>query len=50
MTNAEKIRQMSDEELAYIITCPLEIDKNLCAPEANCIECSLEWLKEEAKT
>ena len=49
MTKADAIRQMSDEQLAYIIMCPLCIDKDICTPDCNCIECSLEWLKEEVE-
>ena len=47
-TNAEKIRLMSDEELAPIIMCPHDFyDRNFC--NQNCTECCLEWLKQEAK-
>lgn len=49
MTKADAIRQMSDEQLAYIIMCPLGIDKDICATGCDCIECSLQWLKEEAE-
>ena len=49
MTKADAIRQMSDEDLAYIMICPMGIDKDSCIPDSNCIECCLEWLKQEAE-
>lgn len=52
-TNADRIRAMSDEELAAVIMCPMEIDsiKDLCAKNHGhtCVECSLQWLQEPAK-
>lgn len=52
MTNADKIRNMSDEELAYTIMCPYENLSGECSPECedsrkNCIKCCLEWLQKE---
>ncbi len=51
MTNAERIRQMNDEELAVVIMCPY--DGN-CAeglrPGVMCNECCLKWLKEGSYT
>lgn len=47
MTKADAIRQMSDEDLAYIMICPLAIDKDLCNRDDDYIECCLEWLKQE---
>lgn len=51
-TNADKIRSMSDEELAEIIMCPAEFDnveKHCRSVDANnetdCIECCLKWLQ-----
>ena len=44
-TNADKIREMSDEELAAIIMCPVNGDGTTCVGVGgkSCIECSLEW-------
>ena len=54
MTNAEKIRSMSDMELATALMCPAEYDlsfnKNkVCNGEMNrnCYKCTLDWLKTE---
>lgn len=54
MTNADRIRQMSDEELAVTLICPAEYDvefsKNCnCNAEMNmnCYKCTLKWLKKE---
>lgn len=45
MTNADRIRAMSDEELAYWIMCPY--DSPYCdGIEHNCIECTKEWLQQ----
>ena len=53
MTNADRIRAMSDQELAGVIMCPMEINsiKDLCAknPGHTCVECSLQWLQEPAE-
>ena len=53
-TNADRIRSMTDEELALAIVCPAEYDLNFnknekCNGEMNknCYECSLNWLQEE---
>ena len=50
MTNADLIRAMTDEELAEFLNC-----HNFCARNFDCengkqpcIECNLEWLKQEA--
>ena len=49
MTNADRIRQMSDEELAewlndHNFNCP-PVD---CPGEDNCVDCWIGWLKQEA--
>lgn len=44
VTNADKIRAMTDEELAYWIMCPY--DSPYCTGTDQCIECTLEWLKQ----
>ena len=47
-TNAERIRAMTDEELAYWIMCPY--DSPFCdGIEHNCIECTKEWLQQPAE-
>lgn len=53
-TNADRIRSMTDEELALTVMCPAEYDLNFnknekCNGEMNknCYECSLKWLQEE---
>ena len=46
-TNADRIRSMSDEELAKILG-----NKCLCPPTTecvNCFECWLEWLQQPAE-
>ena len=47
VTNADKIRAMTDEELAYWIMCPY--DSPYCTGTDQCIECTLEWLKQPAE-
>lgn len=54
MTNAEKIKSMTDEELAYMLMCPAEYDLNFnrnctCNGEMkhDCIECTKQWLQSE---
>lgn len=53
MTNADRIRQMTDEELANWlgIYCLWAIQINIpCVNSFNsCEECWLDWLKEEAE-
>lgn len=56
MTNTDKIRAMSDEDLAAVIMCPKDIDGSGIkgCPYAHtdagkCYECSLKWLREECK-
>lgn len=46
-TNADKIRQMTDEELQQILGCPYPICPDLDLDE-DCKDCRLEWLQEEA--
>lgn len=55
VTNADRIREMSDEELAkyfsYIAECDHcqnELDRECCVNEDTCINRWLEWLKSEA--
>ena len=51
-TNADRIRQMSDVELAVTLMCPAEYDTEFnkqkkCNAEMNknCFKCTLEWLQ-----
>lgn len=52
-TNADRIRAMSDEELAefmepYDSGCPRWKEKPIqCSKRTNCRECWLDWLREE---
>lgn len=55
-TNADRIRNMSDEELAVSIMCPAEYDlgfskKCTCNGDMNrdCCKCTLKWLQSEAE-
>lgn len=55
-TNADRIRAMSDEELAIMLMCPAEYDESFnknkdCNGEMNknCKECTLNWLQSEAE-
>lgn len=49
-TNADRIRSMTDEELADVIAegfCSGRLDK--CDNYKRCTDCTLDWLKEEVK-
>lgn len=55
-TNADRIRSMTDEELALAIMCPAEYDSNFNKRETcngemnkNCYGCSLKWLRAESE-
>ena len=50
-TNADRIRAMSDEELAEIIACPKGLfDRMDCFDDnRDCEDCALEWLKQPAE-
>lgn len=54
MTNSEKIRNMTDEELATVLICPAGFDLNYninyeCKgeEESDCLECIKQWLQSE---
>ena len=54
MTNAEKIRNMKDEELDMLLMCPAEYDLSFnrtCAcngeMDRNCYECTMRWLQQQ---
>lgn len=47
MTNADRIRSMTDEELVSIIDCPYGIYPIEDCKKPICWSCKMEWLKEE---
>ena len=51
VSNGDKIRSMTDEELVKWIVCPHrgEIDLWTCFPGIKCEDCILDWLKQEAE-
>ena len=51
MTNADRIRNMTDEELAETIMCPFDIigSNETCNYKRNCQECALAWLQKESE-
>lgn len=49
MTNGDRIRKMSNSELAEIIMCPYEIERGMCNDEMSCLECCDEWLAKESE-
>ena len=51
-TNADRIRAMSDEELARYLDGVKQSTYNCTMPcnGETCVKCWLDWLKEEAKT
>ena len=51
MTNGDKIRKMTDEELTYVLMCPYEFTSHGCIyPEKpNCTDCIGLWLESEAE-
>jgi hypothetical protein len=46
-TNADRIRAMTDEELAKMVVCPHAGNWDLCKDD--CKKCRLEWLKQPAE-
>lgn len=48
-TNADKIREMSIEELAEIIMCPYDSEPEYCVGPGNCMGCCKKWLESEAE-
>lgn len=52
-TNADRIRNMSDEELAEFISCPYmkgQYDECIHGWQSyDCIKCTLDWLQSEAE-
>ena len=51
-TNSDRIRNMTDEELEQILTCPKECGYSTIGDcmRNMCRECKLDWLKQEANT
>lgn len=45
-SNADRIRRMTDDELAEIIICPYDTDPSVCSYKGVCLDCCLEWLKQ----
>lgn len=49
-TNADKIREMDDEALAFIIMCPRDDDYKCLGPgKESCIKCRLDWMRESVE-
>lgn len=50
-TNADRFRAMTDEEMAEYLSdnCSEHMTIEFCQKHANCYECWLDWLKQEAK-
>lgn len=55
MTYAEKIRSLTDEQLAEVLMCPQEVDEDMigipaggwgCPPERHCVRCIEAFLKQ----
>ena len=49
MTNADRIRAMTDEELVNVVPCPLGFSMFRCPIERQCGPCKREWLKQPAE-
>ena len=51
MTNAEKIRNMSIEDMAAVIMCPYDMPEPLpeMCKEKTCMQCTIEWLQKESQ-
>nr|DAH30651.1 MAG TPA: NUDIX domain protein [Bacteriophage sp.] len=50
-TNADRIRSMTDEELAMAIMCPAEFtgSDKVCDFSHDCKDCALAWLQKESE-
>ena len=48
MTNYERLKQMSIEEMSYTIMCPYDTDTDMCN-EVDCIKCTRQWLEQEVE-
>lgn len=51
MTNGDRIRSLTDEELASVVMCPADITlrDTECDQHNNCMECTLDWLQRESE-
>ena len=49
MTNADRIRAMTDEELVNVVPCPLGFSMFRCPMERQCGPCKREWLQQPAE-
>lgn len=49
LTNADRIRQMTDEELCDFMAESICDNVDVCINDTPCRECRLAWLKQEAK-
>ena len=60
MTNREKIKQMSDDDLSFILMCPYDtvgepeeimpcVNDETMPSQKNCCDCIKIWLGKEAK-
>ena len=53
MTNADRIRSMTDEELGKLLNefghCPLSRIEDDCRSYDRCRDCWIDWLKEDAE-
>lgn len=49
-SNGDRIRGMSDGELAEIIVCPFDTDPSVCSYKGVCSDCCLDWLKQPVET
>lgn len=47
LTNADKIRVMTNEELAQIIECPYSTTEELCDRDIGCMDCCKKWLESD---
>lgn len=48
MTNYERIKNMSVEEMAYTIMCPYDTEPDMCNHD-DCIKCTKQWLEQEVE-
>jgi hypothetical protein len=48
MTNGDRIRAMTDEELTAVIVCPYDCDSDMCS-NGTCFDCCMNWLQRPVK-
>lgn len=51
-TNADRIREMTDEELVDVVPCPMTVDcvSEECVSKVSCALCILRWLRAPAES